>query len=126
MASSSDGTKLIAVDYEVVVNYLYTSADSGATWTHANNAPSAPIWTSVASSSNGAKLAAVQGKRQHVVTSGLIYTSADSGKTWSHANNAPSSNWASVASSSDGAKLVAVDSNGFIYTSANSGKTWVK
>ena len=29
MASSADGTKLVAVS----IDYIYTSADSGATWT---------------------------------------------------------------------------------------------
>jgi hypothetical protein len=61
VASSSDGTKLVAgTSYA----YIYTSVDSGATWTQRGASQG---WTSVASSSDGTKLAAVSG--------GYIYTS---------------------------------------------------
>jgi len=65
-------------------------------------------WQSVASSSDGTKLAAV-------VDGGGIYTSTDSGETWTQ-TSAPYLGWQSVASSSDGNKLVAVVYGGGIYT----------
>ena len=114
IASSTDGTKLIAAG-----NNIWTSADSGATWTIG---PSAN-WTSVASSADGTKLvAAIEG--------GYIYTSADSGATWSM--RASSQRWVSVASSSDGRRLVAAtysdnaynNLSGYIYTSTDSGVSW--
>ena len=115
VASSSDGTKLVAVVYG---GYIYTSADSGSTWTQ-RTSDATRNWQSVASSSDGTKLVAV-------VFNGYIYTSTDSGSTWTQSTSAGSRNWQSVASSSDGTKLVAVVSNGYIYTSTDSGATWTQ
>jgi ligand-binding sensor protein len=66
VASSADGTKLVAVVYG---GQIYTSTDSGVTWTpQASNRN----WFGVASSADGTKLVAV-------VDGGQIYTSTDSG-----------------------------------------------
>jgi len=111
LASSSDGSKLVAV---VPGGHIYTSVDSGAYWTQegmSNN------WTAVASSSDGSKLVAVVGD-------GFIYTSADSGATWTQ--RGVSENWTAVASSGDGSKLVAAVGDGFIYTSTDFGATWTQ
>jgi hypothetical protein len=102
VASSSDGSKLVAASY---YDHLYTSVDSGATWTARD---SLRDWRAVASSSDGSKLVAVAYGDQ-------IYTSADSGATWT-ARDA-SRTWTAVASSSDGSKLVAADEEGGLYTS---------
>jgi len=109
IASSSDGTKLVAVENfnGQIGGYIYTSTNSGATWT-ARMTDSNRDWQSVASSSDGTKLVAV-------VELGYIYTSADSGVTWTARES--SRNWLAVASSSDGTKLVALVQDGFIYTS---------
>jgi hypothetical protein len=109
VASSSDGTKLVAT---VNGGQIYTSTDSGATWTARD---SNRAWQKVASSSDGTKLVAI-------VTGGQIYTSTDSGATWTARDSAR--NWYSVASSSDGTKLVATVNGGQIYTSTDSGATW--
>jgi hypothetical protein len=110
VASSADGTKLVAVNWGASLDgHIYTSTDSGVTWSANNNAPSA-VWSSVASSADGTKLVAA--------ANGVgIYTSTDSGVTWSANNNAPPAGWASLASSADGTKLVAMDGNGAIWTS---------
>jgi hypothetical protein len=89
---------------------IYTSIDSGATWTAR---ATSHLWDGIASSSDGTKLAAV-------VNGGQIYTSTDSGVTWTA--RATSQGWIGIASSSDGTKLVA--SCGQIYTSIDSGVTW--
>jgi len=109
VASSSDGTKLVAV---VLSGQIYTSTDSGVTWTARDSNRN---WTSAASSSDGTKMVATD-------WGGQIYTSTDSGVTWTprESNRA----WRSVASSSDGTKLVAVAENDQIYTSTDSGVTW--
>jgi photosystem II stability/assembly factor-like uncharacterized protein len=107
VASSADGSKLVAASAAVIVttNYylygsIYTSRDSGMTWT-SNNVPNAQ-WQSVASSADGTKLVAVA-----IEPMGLIYTSTNSGTTWI-SNNVPNDvGWYSVASSADGDKLVA-------------------
>jgi hypothetical protein len=125
VASSSDGTKLVAVSYPYINGidgttnggWIYMSADSGATWTQ-TSAPN-ETWWSVASSSDGTKLVAV-------AFGGGIYTSADSGATWTQ-TSAPSHGWYAVACSADGTKLVAVAGDVYgegIYTSTNSGATW--
>ena len=63
--------KLVAV---ISINgQIYTSTDSGVSWTVQTNAPSA-YWYSVASSSDGAKLVAAW-------SGGRIYTSTNSGVT---------------------------------------------
>jgi DNA-binding beta-propeller fold protein YncE len=72
MASSTDGTKLVAVQSNN--GYIYTFAGSGVTWTAAMSAGRGS-WQSVASSSDGTKLVAAQSN------SGYIYTSADFGAT---------------------------------------------
>ncbi len=67
VSSSADGSRLVAAagarflgfTTQHGVGLIYTSADSGATWT-ATSAPSTN-WTSVASSADGAKLVAVAG-----------------------------------------------------------------
>ena len=70
VASSADGTKLVAVAQG---DQIYTSTDSGATW---NPRDSARVsGQSVASSADGTKLVAVE-----VQFAGQIYTSTDSGR----------------------------------------------
>jgi len=69
VASSADGTKLVAV--AGFSGHIFTSSDSGATWTQTGTPQD---WMSVASSANGTKLVAVG-------ESG-ISTSSDSGVTW--------------------------------------------
>ena len=109
VASSADGTKLVA---GVNSGQIYTSTDSGATWTPR---PASGQWYSVASSSDGTKLVAAS-------LNGQIYTSTTSGTTWTPRDSARQ--WYSVASSSDGTKLVAVVYGGQIYTLTNSGQSW--
>jgi hypothetical protein len=115
VASSADGTKLVAVNNG---GQIYTSTDSGVTLTARDSSRN---WYSVASSADGTKLAAV-------VFGGYIYTSANSGVTWTAQTASGSRNWYSVASSTNGTKLVAVDGGannaGYIFTSTDSGVTW--
>jgi hypothetical protein len=109
VASSADGVKLAAA---VSGGQIYTSTDSGVTWTARESNRS---WLDVASSADGVKLAAV-------VLNGQIYTSTDSGVSWTpHESNRL---WHSIASSSDGSRLVAAVDGGQIYTSTDSGVTW--
>jgi hypothetical protein len=118
IASSSDGTKLVAGR---VGGQLQTSTDSGSTWTARDSSRN---WLSVASSADGTKLVASASASG---ANNFIYTSADSGVTWTA--RAFSANWTAVASSSDGIKLVAAHvaaGVGGIYTSNDSGVTWTQ
>jgi hypothetical protein len=109
VASSADGSKLVAV---VNNETIFTSTDSGASWTVRE---SIRAWQSVASSADGTKLVAVGISEQ-------IYTSADSGVSWKSRES--NRLWRWVASSADGSKLVAVVEGGQIYTSTDSGVSW--
>lgn len=116
IAFSDDGKKIAVISG----NYIYTSSDSGVTWTQRTSA-GIRSWLSIVSSSNGTKLAAIVGN------GGYIYTSSDSGETWTQRTSAGSRNWNAIASSDDGVKLVAAVTNGgYIYTSSDSGETWVE
>ena len=126
VASSSDGTKLIAApdpsySYYGVIDWpVYISTNSGATWTP-SGVPAA-YWASVASSSDGSKLVAATTGWDYM----FIFTSANSGATWTLTGAPANTWWVSVASSTNGAKLVAAADDDSIYTSANSGATWAQ
>src|SRR5258705_6545482 len=81
------------------------------TWI-SNNAPTLS-WLSVASSADGAKLAAA-------AFPGPVYVSPNGGATW-NATTSPNANWTSLASSADGSVLIVASS--FSYLSTNSGAT---
>ena len=122
VASSADGTKLVAVVYN---GYIYTSSDSGASWVLRNSSPvnTAARRTCVASSASGTNLAVG-------VDGGYIYTSTDSGVHWAQQTGSGdgSLRWSALASSSDGVNLIAAttgSSSGKVYTSSNLGTNWL-
>ncbi len=121
LASSSDGTKLVAGTLvSGQVGKIWTSTDSGLTWIERTSAGQHK-WRDLASSSDGMKLAAVT-----FTNSGgdYIYTSTDGGETWTAQTAAGLKDWEAIASSSDGTRLAAVCGTGYIYTSSDSGLTW--
>ena len=113
VASSADGTKLVASVYG---GFLYTSTDAGETWTARE---SIRDWSGVASSADGRRLVAG-------VAGGQLYTSTNSGEDWTA--RASIQYWVSVASSADGLMLVAAASNPLgtqqLFTSTNAGLDW--
>jgi hypothetical protein len=111
VATSSDGVRMAAA---TAGGQIYTSADSGATWT-LRGIGSGTAWTNIASSADGSRL---------VIGSlgGNLFTSADFGATWTPRD--ASRNWGSVASSADGAKLVASTTDSGFYSSTDFGVTW--
>ena len=111
VASSTDGTKLVACEYG---GYIWTSIDSGVTWSTNNNSSGYKAWNGVASSADGTKLVGF-------LYGEYIYTSADSGFSWIPRITG---NWIDVTSSSDGTRLAAANYNGYIWTSTDSGVTW--
>jgi len=115
VASSADGTKLVAVVNE---GGIYTSADAGTTWKSNNAAAQFPYWRCVASSADGSLMAAGIGGN-----GGPIYTSTNFGAAWT-SNSLPRQVWAALASSADGSRLIAAGYPA-IYISTNSGTTWV-
>src|ERR1017187_206159 len=126
IASSADGTKLVAVAQNSTGGLIYASTDSGLTWA-LTGAPTNNSWATVASSADGSKLVAASGLAfVPNLFYGCVYTSTNFGMTWT-SNNVPAAQWHSVASSADGTKLVAVavEPFGLIYSSTNSGATWI-
>jgi hypothetical protein len=128
IASSADGTKLVAVGDET-----WVSTNSGVNWTQTS--ATNRYWYCVASSSDGTKLVGIETDVELVNGSwgSGIYTSTNFGTSWTLETNAPIMNWGAVASSADGIKLVAVTDGGFntttnggIYTSTDSGNSWTK
>ena len=74
---------------------IYTSADSGVSWTLRDPAGANANWESIASSADGVKLVAC-------ARSGKIYTSNDSGVNWTARDPVGvNADWYSVASSLD-------------------------
>jgi hypothetical protein len=117
IASSADGTKLAAT---TASGYIYTSTDSGATWTAQLNSGQ-HYRGIIVSSADGTKLTAT-------TEGGYIWSSTDSGVTWtSHSITPGVFTAASLASSADGTKLILSDwSHHHFYTSTNSGVTWTE
>lgn len=114
VASSSDGSKLVAV---VSGGNIFTSTNYGVNWTVRASGLGNLTWSSVASSADVTKLVAS-------VNPGFIYTSPDSGTNWTLRSNSGSRNWTSVASSRDGTKLIACAANAGVYVSSDSGVNW--
>ena len=131
MASDSDGSHLIAGQLNQYIydgldqfgeptwhsedgGRLFTSSDSGATWTERQPAGNIDkIWIGVASDSDGSHLIAA-------VEEGRLYTSDDYGETWTEEQPAGdvNKNWSSVASDLDGSNLIVAVSSGRLYTKA--------
>ena len=112
-ALSGDGSKIAALGDGKV----YTSTNSGATWT--SNTPPTGLKV-LASSADGTKLVGGGGNLGVV---GLMAASVDSGGIW-RLLNLPDNWWHSIASSADGSKLAAYGHWGGLITSTNSGATW--
>jgi len=115
VASSVDGTRLVAVDGTissgtVASGHIYVSNNSGFLWAPVptNMAP-AGLWTSVVESSNGVIVAAT-------LSGGQIYMSYDGGEVWIPMGSAGT--WTSISSSSDGSRFYATSYGGSIYSSA--------
>jgi hypothetical protein len=128
IASSDDGTKLVATDIGSDSNAgsIHTSADSGKTWTQRKSGSN---WYPIASSSDGRKLVTADYPsfdNEYEDGDGYIWTSDDYGVTWVKRTSSTSQWWQSITSSSDGIKLAAATWGGSIYTSTNSGVTWVE
>jgi photosystem II stability/assembly factor-like uncharacterized protein len=106
VASSADGTKLLAAGYNTTI---WLSTNSGSSW-QTSSAPS-KIWTSLASSADGTKLIGSG--------SGQIYISTNSGNNWMLS---PVGGY-SVATSADGRVLLVTGSSS-TYISINFGSSW--
>jgi hypothetical protein len=114
VASDATGTHLTAISYETYAplacpypGYVWTSADSGATWVNQTKATavSGQAWVSVASDATGANLIAA-----NPITSS-IWRSTDWGATWTNETAgtvAGDQQFGLVASNATGTRLIAI------------------
>jgi hypothetical protein len=87
------------------------STNTGNVWNQTILPPG--NWLAVASSADGATLAAA-------IYGGYIYVSTNSGATWNTNTTLLRRNWASLALSADGSQMVAAEYGGLIYVYTNS------
>jgi hypothetical protein len=114
LAMSSSGSTMVASVYN---GYLYTSSNTGSTWTQRDSVRN---WGAVASSSNGTILLA---STYHTFSgSDFLYLSTNSGVSWS--SKGSSLAYISCAMSSDGSIMYATTYFGKIYVSTDTGTTW--
>ena len=93
-AMSADGRNIVAGS--VWDGNIWTSSDSGATWTERTIGDGSNKWMSISSSSDGTKLAAL-------VYEGNIWISSNSGATWTeNTSTGAGKQWRQICSSSDG------------------------
>ncbi len=114
IASSSDGSRLVAVASSTGGG-IYTSINSGITWSGPYGGLAGANWYAAAASADGTKLPAA-------VYGGGIYT--NSGTSYVQVSGTSPANWISMASSADGTRLIAAAFGGYLYSSSNSGGTW--
>ncbi len=123
IALSSNGTIMYA-GIHADTGRIWSSSNSGASWTEQTSGYSANYWAGLTTSYDG----------QHVTAStmgccgtGVIITSSNYGASW--APHGPNISWVRVASSSDGSKQIASDNGysaptGQVYTSTDYGASW--
>lgn len=122
----------------LVIAAIFPASLFGQTFVWTQTSATNNVWTGIAASTDGTKLAACYG-----YDGGGVYTSTNTGLTWLKvAAPAVINSWLtgggliSIASSADGKKLVAggntplgaynSTNSGYIYTSANAGLNWTQ
>ena len=119
IAGSSDGLKLIASAISGIGQPIWTSSDSGTTWTNRSYGGTVPA---VASAADGVKVALVN-------PAGVIRTSTDGGVSWTDQNGSGARDWKCITSSADGSVLIAgvsadEPSARNLFISTDSGVNW--
>jgi hypothetical protein len=112
IASSSDGTKMVASSSAVSAGNVWISGNSGQSWSGTSASGDASVWQAVASSADGTKLYAAAGN------GGSIFFSTNSGTAWAALASSAAS-WTSIACSSDGTRLVGGTTSDALYTTLN-------
>jgi hypothetical protein len=122
VASSANGTTLTVLSPSQPV---YTSIDSGNSWSQTFPGNDAEPWSCVAASADGTNLFVTSLGASNPPS---IYASTNLGAIWT-TTSAPNEFWHTVACSADGTRVIAGDSSyligGSVYLSADSGKKWV-
>jgi hypothetical protein len=113
---SGDGSQVFAGITGAQGGGIYTSTDSGTTW----SLTSAPTnnWQSLSMSTHGDVLLAGANVFDGTAYSGQIYLSTNGGFSW-NPQNAPNTGWGCVFCSADGGLLTAGEYIGSIYNAVN-------
>jgi photosystem II stability/assembly factor-like uncharacterized protein len=113
MTVSGDGSRIVAANWG---GDVYTSADSGLSWTNTGNAGA---WWGFSSSGSGQVVVGITEKIS-------VHISHDYGQSWSTPELLinPAGTFTKSAVSEDGQKIMILDSYGYIYLSSDSGATW--
>jgi uncharacterized repeat protein (TIGR02543 family) len=123
LASDSTGTKLVAAAFGNygTEGWVYTSDDSGATWTIRYPIAASQFWRAAASDADGSNLIVA-------AWSGRLYTSSNGGVSWTERQpaGAKDQRWQTVASDADGSNLIAGASAGRLWISSNGGVSWTE
>lgn len=129
VSTSTDGSKVVAAQAD---GGIWTSTDSGATWTlrtEGNDLMDNRYWSYLASSADGSKLLAVA-YDGYDYGGNDVWTSTDGGESWVNRNvdgaTFTMDSFVSSASSSDGTNLVIGLEDGTVYRSTNSGANWTE
>ncbi len=101
---SSDGKYLTAIEW---FGDVYTSTDTGNTWTHGNPATTSTTWGGVATSADGKEVFVCE-------MGGLIWRSTDFGQSWKSYGTPQS--WVNIQVSDDGETVVAITDGDFLAT----------
>ena len=130
---SEDGTR-IAIAFAATSNgpwggYIYTSSDSGETWTTQATAGNR-AWWSISGSSDGLNLidCALSSNPGLMIKDEYVYVSHDGGTSWVRQNI--TSVWMSTFSNSSGSRLAAMawttgpTNSNLVYESLDNGATW--
>lgn len=110
--------------------YLYTSNDSGATWTQQTGA-GVKLWSKVKISDDGTKIFALTNSQYDYSFVGAAYYSTNSGASFTLSKTFPNSmgtmEWSDFDMSSDGSKIFMVGTNEYLWTNIASGAaaSWV-
>ncbi len=133
VASSPDGTKLVAASWYGI----YTSTNSGASWGLTAAVPLIGNFQSVAISADGTKMAVAGGALYFIGNTtaltggGELEYSTNSGVTWQLSDASPNWEWSAIACSTNGNFMVAAaygDTNnnpGPVMISTNAGANWL-
>lgn len=123
VGTSADGTKMLACAW---LDAVYTSIDSGATWTKRDPTGKGDtlFWDAGAVSGDGSTMIVANGG----FWGDYMYKSTDAGVSWTKINTAPVS-WSSISISFDGSTGIASAAAGAeakLFTSNDGCQTWIE
>ena len=114
--AAADRIELVTSSNSAALGAVFRSTNYGARFDHLASLPGA-VWSSVASSSDGSRLAVSE-------NNGRIFVSTNSGSSWVSATPHPSIGWDYVTFASGERGLVAAADDGSIGISKDLGVTW--